>query len=234
MTKTPEALIEELGNNISKLSEKDREFADSLINGKWGYRARGYLSARQWPWVERLIARANAGGEPDAFAVPLGKVHTFLMNARKTLKYPKIWIRVGERDVKLYLSGKKSTHPDSVNIVVYETEDKYRDDIWMGRILTDGTWHRPLHVQDEMVQAVMPAIGELADNPGAKAAEFGKLTGRCCFCNRSLSDEDRSTQVGFGPVCAKKYGLQNFWKAGNGATAHVAMTIMGNRPDMRT
>ena len=39
-----------------------------------------------------------------------------------------------------------------------------------------------------------------------EAAEFGHTTGHCVFCCRELTD-GRSTEVGYGPVCADKNGL---------------------------
>lgn len=39
-----------------------------------------------------------------------------------------------------------------------------------------------------------------------EAASFGALTGRCVFCDRELTDE-RSIEVGYGPVCAERNGL---------------------------
>jgi hypothetical protein len=38
------------------------------------------------------------------------------------------------------------------------------------------------------------------------AAEHGHKTGNCCFCSRPLNDA-RSTEVGYGPVCADKWEL---------------------------
>jgi hypothetical protein len=38
-----------------------------------------------------------------------------------------------------------------------------------------------------------------------QAAEYGKLTGHCIACCRALTD-DRSVTVGYGPVCANRYG----------------------------
>lgn len=42
-----------------------------------------------------------------------------------------------------------------------------------------------------------------------EAASFGHEHDRCVFCFLPLSDDgpDRSVHVGYGPVCAKKYGL---------------------------
>ena len=232
-TETADAKIAELEALLPELTERDRIFAESLINGKWGYRRRGFLSAKQWPYVDQLIERGKQkNGEPDNFSVDLTKVHAFLMQARKTLKHPKVWMRIGNRDLKVYLSGKRSKYPDCVNLVVYDLVDGWRQDTWLGRILPDGTWHRPFTTKQADVDTILPALGRLADDPGPVAQEYGRLTGKCCFCNHVLTDEDHSTKVGFGPVCAKRYGLAEFWKAGNGTVAHVAMAIQGTRPDM--
>jgi hypothetical protein len=54
--------------------------------------------------------------------------------------------------------------------------------------------------------AVRGLLTELATDAAACAAKHGHLTGRCAFCNRPLSD-DKSTSVGYGPVCAEHFGL---------------------------
>ncbi len=47
---------------------------------------------------------------------------------------------------------------------------------------------------------------KVAEDPEAAAVENGFLTGNCCFCHADLTDH-RSTAMGYGPVCAKNYGL---------------------------
>jgi hypothetical protein len=42
--------------------------------------------------------------------------------------------------------------------------------------------------------------------PESFAASYGHATSRCCFCRRELTD-GRSVEVGYGPVCADRYGL---------------------------
>jgi hypothetical protein len=49
-------------------------------------------------------------------------------------------------------------------------------------------------------------LAAFAADPETIAAKYGKMTGCCCFCSRKL-DDARSTEVGYGPVCAKKFGL---------------------------
>lgn len=41
---------------------------------------------------------------------------------------------------------------------------------------------------------------------GEQAAEFGQLYGICMYCWSELTDE-RSIEVGYGPICANKRGL---------------------------
>jgi hypothetical protein len=61
------------------------------------------------------------------------------------------------------------------------------------------------------------ALARICRNITAEeAAAFGHETHRCVFCVRTLTD-DRSTEVGYGPVCAARYGLP--WGASSTTTA---------------
>lgn len=53
---------------------------------------------------------------------------------------------------------------------------------------------------------VVQALAALEANPAGIASEYGRLTGNCCFCGLELSDA-RSVTVGYGPICADKFGL---------------------------
>ncbi len=56
-------------------------------------------------------------------------------------------------------------------------------------------------------EQVFPAdLSAFKADPVAYMAEQGKKEGNCCFCSRDLTDE-RSTAHGYGPICAKHYGL---------------------------
>jgi hypothetical protein len=46
----------------------------------------------------------------------------------------------------------------------------------------------------------------VAADPVAAAKAYAAVKGRCCFCGLELTDEG-STEVGYGPVCAKHWGL---------------------------
>lgn len=45
-----------------------------------------------------------------------------------------------------------------------------------------------------------------AADPAGVAGAYGKLTGNCTFCTKTLTDA-RSVAVGYGPTCATKFGL---------------------------
>lgn len=54
--------------------------------------------------------------------------------------------------------------------------------------------------------AVMAQVQAACENPGAVAAAYGHETGNCSFCSKELTD-NRSLSVGYGPICAGKFGL---------------------------
>lgn len=48
------------------------------------------------------------------------------------------------------------------------------------------------------------ALATIAANPKEAAREYGRLTGKCCICNRQLEDE-QSVAKGIGPICEGKF-----------------------------
>lgn len=167
----------------------------------------GSLSGSQLVWVHKLAieslekkleVRQDVGGKI------LVEIFRLLDLGSERLKLPTIRLAAGNQigEIKLYKAGDRSKYPGSIQVKI--------DDSWIGRI-------EPLPLIDsaQFIKAfgcpvwVEQALLNFASNPVKVAAEYGKLTGRCCFCGRGLDDE-RSTAVGYGPVCAKHYGLP--WK----------------------
>lgn len=184
------------------LPARDKEFAQSLVDGPWGYHKRGYLTDKQLNAAINMIRRHEQ--KPDTAGVSLAGVHTLLMKAREHLKYPKLTLQLANgMPVVVYLSGPRSKYPDTVNLKV--TEEPYLTE-WYGRILDNGEWHKPYSSNPEIVGELRTLLERLGNKPAEVAAEYGKLTGNCCFCHRPLTDE-RSTDVGYGPVCAQHYHL---------------------------
>ena len=91
---------------------------------------------------------------------------------------------------------------------------------WFGRILRDGTFE-PSRKNDAPAE-LLPALRDFAAKPAQVAAAHGRLTGRCCFCNSGL-DDPRSTAEGYGPTCAKHFGLP--WGGKRAAAPVTAATV---------
>jgi hypothetical protein len=172
-------------------------------------------------WVHVLVveakARAAQGGNDVKVAGTLAPVIDLLEKAAEHLQYPKIRLAVDLEErlyLKLYRAGSRSKYcgqvqvvedaPDKVN---YEGVPFSEQNRWFGRIDLDGVFHPSRKLDGEEYTAVVGLLKEFADDPATVAGEIGRWLGRCCFCHRALSDE-RSTEVGYGPVCAGHYGLE--------------------------
>lgn len=194
-TETLEQQLDTLKAAVSGglIPDKDMSFAGSLLEQAVSPRG---LSPKQWYWVGVLAGRATGPKETtlDSFA----GVYALFQRAMQHLSFPKIWLTLPSGiSIKLYVSGKRSRVPGVVNIV--------GGGIWLGRIYEDGRWEYGHGTPDHNAE-LRALLSRLASEPEVVAAEYGKLTGNCCFCSRKLSDE-RSTEVGYGPVCASRFQL---------------------------
>lgn len=77
-----------------------------------------------------------------------------------------------------------------------------RGEAYQGKITDAGKF---LAVRDAMSDTAT-LLTEIAINPSQAARDYGKRTGRCCCCNRELTDPV-SIENGIGPICATKWGL---------------------------
>ena len=121
-----------------------------------------------------------------------------------SLKYPKIRLQTSNgQNVVLSRAGDKSRYTGQIQI----TDGRpYGANTYFGRIDKDGIFH--VSTADASVSAL---LARLSDDPANVASEYGRLTGQCCFCGLALKDA-RSTAVGYGPICADKFGLS--WGTG--------------------
>jgi hypothetical protein len=119
--------------------------------------------------------------------------------AGSRLQFPKIELDTADgRTVVLGLAGSRSAHAGKIKV---SSGHKYGDPAgrFYGWIAPDGS----TQASD---QGVLELLRKFAADPQGVAAEYGRRTGSCCFCRQGLTDE-RSLLVGYGPVCAKNYGL---------------------------
>lgn len=195
--------LELLKSNLSKLSASDAKFASSMIAQ---HEKKGKLSPAQWSWVAKLNERA-ANPKPAAEKVQIGNmagIMNLFHTAAKHLKSPAINLQTPEGlPVHIYVAGPKSKTPGYVQI----TDGSGWGGVWYGRVSPTGEWEKSARENAQKGMASVQALLVcLSANPAATAAEYGQLTGRCCFCNHKLTAGE-STEVGYGPDCADHYGL---------------------------
>jgi hypothetical protein len=193
------ATVTDLQTALPKLSASDQTFGQSLIAtaGRMGG-----LSTKMQFWVDKLVARAASGqdgSERQTAAVgDMSGVLTLFAKAAHHLKRPAIVIALGQTPVRMTVATAKAQVPGSVNVVGELGGE------WFGRILTSGTFEASR--KHEAPAGLVDALAAFAADPAKVAGQYGRLHGRCCFCDLPLKDE-RSTAVGYGPVCAKHWGV---------------------------
>jgi hypothetical protein len=118
------------------------------------------------------------------------------------LKWPKIrLITPAGQNVALGRAGDRSKYKGQVMVT---DGGPFGSNVYFGRVDQAGEYHPT----DQSTPEIRSLLEQLGADPAKVASAYGKLTGNCCFCHRSLFGEDqRSTDVGYGPVCARKFGL---------------------------
>jgi hypothetical protein len=141
----------------------------------------------------------------------LSGVLALFAKAKQHLKHPAIVLSVPEAGfaIRINVAGDRAKVPGSLNVLENdrnETSD-WGDPqrAWLGRVTLDGAY-QPGRAANGRTEAITRRLQAFAAEPAKIAAEHGRLTGCCCFCNRPLTDE-RSTAVGYGATCADHYGL---------------------------
>ena len=137
-----------------------------------------------------------------------GVFHLFEQAISHKLKYPKIRLQTESGQIViLKRAGDKSKYTGQIQIT---DEKPFGSNLYFGRISLDGE----LFPTSSATPEVISLLQSLSVDPVFVASNYGRLTGRCCFCDLPLTDK-RSTAEGYGPVCADHFGLPwgNFSKA---------------------
>jgi hypothetical protein len=222
--------IDDLTEVLPFLDERSRGFAESLIEQ---FKSRGSLSPRQEPWVTELFQRAMRPDAPTATVGSVKGIVDLLERAAKHLKYPALLALVqcepcqqftaaGHRhkpvgpctcprcvgtctcqEFRLNVAGAQARVPGSLNVTEI---GRFESREWLGRITREGEYQPSRKLAATAQTAIAAALTALATDPAQAAREYGKLTGVCCFCAQKLTDK-RSTDMGYGPICAGHWGL---------------------------
>lgn len=213
METTQAAKIQELKAGLSKLSERDRVFASSLVSQGEVHD----LSQKQMYWVDKMIAKTQEVPMVSAQIENVKGIIELISRPGSRLKSPKIRFLVSlfgfdtQAEFTLSIAGERSRYPGTINV----TSGRYPDSVFYGRIHQNGDYEVSRRIDAKDQANVIAELKKLAQDPEGMAKEYGKKMGRCCFCSLHLDDE-RSVAEGYGPVCAKNYKLQ--WGGRPGAT----------------
>jgi hypothetical protein len=193
--------VKELEVVLPTLPASKQSFAASLIAQA---NTRG-LSDKQMFWVNKLIEDAAKPAPAAAANIgDLGGINALFDKARQHLKFPAIVMSVpaANMTIRINVAGDQARFPGTLNVTSGEKPTDERR-TWYGRVMKDGSY---VASDKTNVAAISERLIAFARDPAGVAAEHGRLTGRCCFCNLHLSDE-RSTAVGYGKTCASHFGL---------------------------
>lgn len=186
---------------LDQLNQSDRQFADSLINGPYGFKKRGGLSQKQTPHVYRLLSKAMGIGDPTKVQIGgLETVYVMFEHAKQHIKWPKVMLKLADgTDVKIWVQGPNSKVPGAIGVVIGGQ--------WAGRIQQNGDFDQGKEFSaSQQKEEVIDLLKAFAHDPATIAAQYGKLSGNCSFCQTPLTDP-KSLAVGYGPTCAKNYHL---------------------------
>ena len=171
-------------------STTGNNFARSLVEGEYGYRKRGYLTENQIAAAERLLAEYR---EKQRIADDIAKEEDSGIDLRE-LPAGRYAVPDGATRLKVLIRkpGKNSNWEGYIfvsNAAVYGQQQRY------GMQGPEGNYQGKIQKQLKAIIA----------DPQAASIEYGKLTGTCGVCGRTLEDEVSVTR-GIGPVCAVKLG----------------------------
>jgi hypothetical protein len=174
-----------LGRHLDRLEPRDHGFARSLLNTP-------FPSLTQRAWIEKLALRALP--RPIQKIKHAERIFALFDHAAKHLNSPGITLG-SEFPVRVELQRDV--------LKVSNAFGRRREREWYGDLRRDGTFD-PLTDESENVVAVLRIF---AKDPIRMARDHGFRTGYCCFCCLALTDEERSVALGYGPICAKHWGL---------------------------
>lgn len=185
---------------LGKFKDSDRRFANDLIDS---HRRKG-LSERQAPWVGKMIARASSNGSVTSTTIgDVTALKALFDRAAVHLRSPSVVFQVPEIGVVRVVVTKRNTKHHGRTLVA--DYGKLWPEAKDYGFITDQGQFEPcefVHIPKTLIQGLQ----DFAANPIKYAKEYGRLTGRCCFCRKRLTDE-RSTGQGYGPDCAEHFLL---------------------------
>jgi hypothetical protein len=194
---------------LPMLSARDASFGESLLTQAREhdtYKNCPPLSGKQWEWVVKLADKAKTPAAPVAKIDFSAVTEMFAAASKVAKRLPKIRLQLPDGSpIVLKPAGPGASRPGTVNV----TDGKaFGNNVWYGRVdPVSGAWEPSSKVDLNTTASVTALLTAFAANPLQVAAEYGAATHHCCFCGIELTDP-RSKKMGWGPICAEKFGLE--------------------------
>jgi hypothetical protein len=191
---TPAQRIEAL---VAATGGKDT-FVQSLVAQ---FTTKGSLSEKQWFWVEKLTKDAKPAAPAQQCDVP-GLWNAFTAAAHMDAQWPQVQILAGEGRVRvMFCKGAKG---DYLKLTYTEVaKAKTFDWAYVGIALPDDSIRRKGN--HRAFDAIIDALSAFGEDAVETLAVFGKATGICGCCGRTLTDPVSITR-GIGPICWGRLG----------------------------
>jgi len=128
--------------------------------------------------------------------------------AGKKLKFPTLSIPTKLGTLVITVATSQSTTPGGLILRLKGAYGKK----YLGWIDKDGSVYVGPSANRTNLLELMPLIGVLVADTKTAIHQIGRQSGYCCYCDSQLTDPP-SLLAGFGPVCAKNWGLKDVWDA---------------------
>jgi len=191
------------------LDSRDVDFAKSLLKQA---NERRFLSEKQFYWVTELarrgrdnqaVAQAKTTSAPVAQALPNGFdriIRLFDRAYAAGIKSPKIRMETEAGTKVIFRRLASGRYPGQISVT--DNAKTFQTRVYFGRIDQAGVFHPTEKNRDDVTALLI----QMAADPAKAAAAYGHRCSSCCFCGRELKTRE-SVAVGYGPICAEKFGL---------------------------
>ena len=124
--------------------------------------------------------------------------------AQENLKWPKLVIPVPDKKEKIIFRPAK--YENRLNMYLQQGTSQAD---WIGRLIRNDTkrviefsYNPQVVIPDEIKLLIREAV----KNPIGLCSVLGQQFSYCCFCSTEITTKE-SLSVGYGPICAEKWGL---------------------------
>lgn len=177
-----------------------KEFARSLSREYFLRESNGrHLTSEQQWWLHKCAIELREQEErSNRCATGFARIHELFQRAMQSgLVHPKISM---PEHVRLSLPYERGIPAQRTDILSVRMGSRH-----VG-VLNKGTLHfvKTEHVPDD--DRLIIILKQFCRDPEKWGALWGIRSGICCFCSRELTTKE-SCSAGYGPICAKRWGL---------------------------